>query len=140
MSVNSTLTGNCKKSNAHLKVNSVSTNVSPVISKIMVNNTTTLQLSDDYDVWRIQFIGITIDPIATITLIWDGFVNTSVDFVLERNIYRLPSDITQNIGSLETFISPKQGANSSNWDLTLSNVGTGILSKDIYMTIKRVRL
>ena len=140
MSVNSALNGNWRKTNTDLRVNSVSTNVSPVISKIMVNNTTTLQLSDDYDVWRLQFIDITINPIATITLIWDGFVNTSVDFVLERNIYRLSSDITQIIGSLETFISPKQGGNPSAWDLTLSNVGTGILSKDVYMTIKRVRL
>ena len=139
MSVNSALIGNWRKTNTDLRVNSVSTNVSPVISKIMVANTTTLQLSDDYDVWRIQLVGITIDPLATITLIWDGFVNTSVDLVLERNIYRLSSDITQNIGSLETFISPKDG-NPSSWDLTLSNVGTGILNKDIYMTIKRVRL
>lgn len=140
MSVNTALTGSWRKSNTDLRVNSLTTNVSPVINIVLVDNSATIQLSDEYDTWRLFFSNITIDPIATMTLIWDGFTNTSTDLVLERNLYRLSPDITQTIGSLDTFISPKQGSNPSAWDLTFSNVGTGITNKSLHLSIKRLRV
>lgn len=129
MSVN-VLNGNWKKSNTDLQVNTLSTSVSPVLS---INFGTVINLSDEYDVWRLLMDGsiIPVNGRTTFAMSYSGFEPETNNGVFHVYIYENASSVALGVAT----ISPN---NNLLWDLSIHNLSPINLTNLLIM-VRRVK-